>query len=210
MRKDHAVMLGIILIAISIGTISMVLPVANFTIPVEAFDETLIEPSKPGVESGAVSGHVIIEVYDKYGNLKYYTSNTNLIVSNGLEATSDLLFGTTFIGGEGATNFHFIQLGTGTTNPAAGDTNCETPAGNKIDDTAVVNHPTLIGAIINATGVFGNQLVGLSISEICLTDNSANTTGILLARQEFTPFTFNDGDTVNATWTITFLDHDGS
>ncbi len=216
MRKDHAVMLGIILIAVSIGTISITLPLST-SIPLDAFDtsenelisEATVKP-KLGYEVIKESGWVIIEVYDKFGNQKYFSENKNLIVHAGLNATSDLNFGTTFTALEVAGGFHFIQLGSGTTNPDVKDTDCETPAGSKIDDTSVVNHPTLIGAIINATGVFGNQLVGQSISEICLTNNSANATGLLKARQEFTPFTFNDGDTVNATWTITMIDHDGT
>ena len=215
MRKDRALMLSIILIAVSIGTVSLALPLSVSNIPLEAFESEVItssltEPKKIGHEGIKESGWVIIEVYDKYNNLKYSSSNKNLIVHGGLNATSDLNYGTTFTALETVGGFHFIQLGTGTTNPDVKDTDCETPAGSKIDDTSVVNHPTLIGAIINATGEFGNQLIGLSISEICLTNNSANATGLLKARQEFTPFTFNDGDTVNATWTITMIDHDGS
>ena len=220
-------MLGILLIAISIGTVAVTVPVASFiaptfdaieldesigfadTIEIQTTSLTEYEPKKSGSESMAMSGWVIIEVYDKDGNQKYYSSNHNLIVDKGNEATSDLLFATTHTTGESAGEFTFIQLGTGVVNPATGDTNCGTPAGNKIDG-SVANHPTLIGAIINATGVFGNQLIGQAISEVCLTDNTANATGNLFARQEFTPFTFNDGDSVNATWTISMIDHDGS
>ena len=212
MRKDHALMLSIILIAVSIGTISLVNPVANFTIPANSFvlpvGSTVSEPPKVGAEEMGMTGWVIIEVYDKDGNLKYYSSSHNLIVDKGNESTSDKLFGTTFTADE-AGEFTFIQLGTGTTAPDEADTDCETIAGSKIDG-SVANHPTLIGAIINATGDFGNQFLGASISEICLTNSGTNATLNLFSRQTFTPFVFNSGDTINATWTITAIDHDGN
>ena len=217
-------MLSIILIAVSIGTISLTMPAANFTIPVEAFNEPTgtSGPSgitgatgstggvgTPGSETMKMGGWVIIEVYDKTGFQKYYSSNHNLIVDEGNQVVSDLLFGTTFTTGEAVGEMTFIQLGTGIVDPDEADTNCGTPAGSKYDAT-VVNHPTLIGAILNVTGNFGNQFLGAAISEICLTDSITNSSNNLMARQEFTPFTFNAGDTVNATWSITAIDHDGN
>lgn len=206
-------MLGIILIAISIGTVSVVMPVAEFSIPLDAYNSqsngATGSTGQVGGDGVGVSGWVHIEVYDSEGNTKYVNDNHNLVVTKGLQSISDLVFGTTHTTGESVGGFSHIQLGTGTTNPAIGDTDCETIAGHKIDDTAPTN--TALGVYLNATINQGDGLGdGISISEICLTDSNTNATGNLFARQEFTPFTFNAGDTVNATWTITFADSDGT
>lgn len=168
--------------------------------------EKITQPQKSGVDGGAISGWVNIKVYDEFNNLIAERSDQNLIVTDGLQVTSDLLFGTTHIGGEGVGLMKYIQLGTGTTNPAVGDSDCETIAGSKVEDTSIEN--TANGAIINAT--WTTQLSGLSISEICLTDSATNATGNLFARQEYTPIPISGVFTVNAEWTITFVDSDGS
>ncbi len=208
MDKNKSVMLGILLIAISIGTISITLPLST-SIPFDAFESGKIKTSSltdPGVDGGAISGWVIITVLDGDGNIIAERNDHNLIVTEGLQVTSDLLFGTTHIGGESAGIMKYIGLGTGTTNPAAGDTNCETPAGSRVIDSSVEN--TATGAIINAT--WTTQLNGLSISEICLVDQLANGTGNMFARQEYTPIAISGVYTVNAEWTITFADSDGT
>jgi len=212
-QKSHALMLGIILIAISIGTVATVMPVAEFTIPLDAYDSQSVgatgatgEPQKQGVDGGSISGWVEITVLDGEGNIIAERSDHNLIVTDGLGVTSDLLFGTTHESGEGAGNMKYIQLGTGTVNPSAGDSDCGTIAGSKVADANIEN--TATGAIINAT--WTTQLNGLSISEICLTDNATNATGNLFARQEYTPIAISGTYTVNAEWTITFADSDGT
>lgn len=214
MNKLGTISLIAISLALILGTITLVNPTANFVTPIDAVSiqsepiETQPEIDEDLTHGITFSGWVIIEVYDKDGNLKYYNEDHNLTVTKGVESAIDLLFGTTHTTGESVGGFSFLQLGIGTTNPAAGDTACEniTGTGAKVDDTAVVN--TSNGVILNLTSWTHSATItdGVSISEICLTDNGSPATGNLFARQEFTPFTFNTGDLVNATWTITGAD----
>lgn len=190
---------------LSIFAVTQIEPTLFFITPTSEF-EILDNSDKSGKDGAGVSGWVKITVLDEFGNIVAERSNYNLIVTKGLEVTSDLLFGTSHTSGEGVGNMKYIQLGVGTTNPAAGDTNCETPAGSKVADSSIEN--TATGAIINAT--WTTQLLGQSISEICLTDSTTNATGNLFARQEYTPIPISGTYTVNAEWTITFEDSDGS
>ena len=105
-RKDHALMLGILVIAVSIATVAVVTPIASFTAPfaTESFNESLavsdlvssekIPQQKTGIDGAGVTGWVKIQVLDSEGKIIAEREDHNLIVTKGLEVTSDLLFGT--------------------------------------------------------------------------------------------------------------------
>lgn len=161
---------------------------------------------KPGLAGVKASGYVVIEVFDENGNKKFHRENHNLVVDNGLETLADLAFGTTHSTGESAGGFTWISVGTGGTAPAAGNTDCQVQHGNKKQDASVTN--TALGAVINVSWVA--ELSGGTLQEICLTDNGAAATGNLFARQTYAGVVITATDTVNAEWTITFADSNGT
>jgi hypothetical protein len=163
-------------------------------------------PRKVGQQGVVASGYVVIDVYDKNGNLKSHNEDHNLVVDNGLETLADLAFGTTHSTGESAGAFVNISVGSSGTAPASGQTDCLTQNGNKKADASVTN--TALGAIINVSWIA--ELPAVSLQEICLTDSVTNSTGNLFSRQTYTAIPITATDTVNAEWTITFADSNGT
>ncbi len=145
-------------------------------------------------------------MFGQDGKKKFHREDHNLVVDIGLEALSDLAFGTTHVTGESAGGFSYISVGTGGTAPAVGNTDCETQHGAKKQDVSITN--TALGAIINVSWVA--ELSAGTIQEICLTDNGAAATGNLFARQTYTGIPIVGTDTINAEWTITFADSNGT
>lgn len=159
-------------------------------------------PRKVGSQGIQAFGSLVLEVYDKDGNLKHRHAQHNLVVNIGLQSLSDLAFGTTHVSGESAGGFTYISVGTGATAPVAGNTDCETQHGAKKQDLSVTN--TALGGIINVSWVA--ELTAGTLTEICLTDNASPATGNLFSRQTFAGVPIVGTDTVNAEWTITFAD----
>lgn len=163
------------------------------------------DPRKVGQTGVIAEGYVVIEVLDNQGKIKFHREDHNLVVDNGLETLADLAFGTTHSTGESAGAFTWISVGTGGTSPASGDTDC-TQHGSKKQDLSVTN--TALGAIINVSWVA--ELSDETIQEICLTDNGSPATGNLFSRQTYTGIPILSTDTINAEWTITFTDSNGT
>lgn len=162
-------------------------------------------PRKVGQQGVLATGYVVIDVYDQHGNQKFHREDHNLVVDNGLETLADLAFGTSHSTGESAGGFTWISVGTGGVAPAAGDTDC-TQHGSKKQDASVTN--TALGAVINVSWVA--ELGAATIQEICLTDSGTPATGNLFSRQTYTGIPITATDTVNAEWTITFADSNGT
>lgn len=159
--------------------------------------------SEFGTEGVGVSGWVKITVIDENGNIKSVHEDHNLIVTVGLGATSDHLFGTSHVTGEGV--FDYIGLGTSSTAVSAGHTDCQTPTGSRLQDASVTNSGSN-GAVINQSWVA--VLGSITVEEICLFD--AVSSGNMYARQVTGSIVVGATDTVNAEWTVSFADSDAS
>ncbi len=160
----------------------------------------LSAPAIPAVQDQAlVTGHVILQVYDETGQLKYKVENHNLIVDGGLDEMAEAVFG---VGGVGTTLFDFIEIGTGTTAPTATDVAIETTACARIQDVA----PDVNSAISGETSVsiissFDGATCAGAITEAGIFNAiSANQ---MLARSTFGAVTIGAGDTLNVNYTIT-------
>jgi len=164
------------------------------------------DPRQIGIQMIQATGFVVIEVFDKDGKLKFHREDHNLVVDIGLQSLSDLAFGTTHVTGETAGGFTYISVGTSGTAPVIGDTDCIAQHGSKKQDLSVTN--TALGGIINVSWIA--ELAADTIREICLTDNGAVATGNLFARQTYTDIPILSTDTINAEWTITFADSNGT
>ncbi len=164
------------------------------------------DPRQIGLQGVQATGFVVIKVFDNEGKLKFHREDHNLVVDIGLEALSDLAFGTTHVTGESAGGFTYISVGTSGTAPTTGDTDCIAQHGSKKQDVSVTN--TALGAILNVSWIA--ELTADTIQEICLTDNASPATGNLFARQTYTAIPILATDTINAEWTITFADSNGT
>lgn len=156
-----------------------------------------------GTDGATVSGWVKITVLDENGNVKSVHEDHNLIHTVGLGATSDKLFGTTHVTGEGT--FNYIGVGTSSAALNAAHTDCQVPTGSRQQDASVTNSGSN-GAVINTS--WAATLGSVTIEEVCLFD--AATSGNMYARQLTGSIVVGAADTVNAEWTITFADSNAS
>lgn len=156
-------------------------------------------------DSTGLLGHIEVVVRDENGNIKEYRQTDNKIVTVGLQAFSQDLFGANWSLTLGT--FDKIGVGTGTTAPVAGNTNLETQRGNK--QLGTVTTDGTVGAKISRTfaasgaSSLNNATGTVAITEATLHDNHVNATGNLFARQTFTAVNVGISDSLTVDWTIT-------
>jgi len=157
--------------------------------------------SIPVIEDGSIiTGHVILQVFDsETGELKAKIENHNLVVDIGLDEMAQATFG---VGGVGATNFDWIEIGTGVTAPTATDVAIETSACARIQDAS----PDVNSAISGETSVsvissFDGGTCAGGITEAVIANVVSG--GEILARSTFGVVTIGAGDTLNVNYTIT-------
>lgn len=182
---------------------------ALFTVPifaillgVSAFATSVDQNSSiPQIgDRSTVTGHVILQVFDTAtGELKIKVENHNLVVDVGLDEMAQATFG---VGGSGSTNFDYIEIGTGTTAPVAGNTAIETTACARIQDAS----PDVNSAISGETSVsvissFDGGTCAGGITEAVIANGLAG--GEILARSTFGVVTIASGDTLNVNYTVT-------
>lgn len=167
-------------------------------------------------ESGFLSGHVTVEVKDSEGNLKAYSQSDNKIVGRGLEILAKNTFNMgasgNVTGSEGAAEY--IQVG------------------NDGENTAVISHTVLSGAITNCTPVLATKAItgtgwtnnagaaqlavrltatiadtdcaDSSLDEVGLFDGSTGSgTDEMFAKNTFSTVNYQSGDSLAITWDIT-------
>lgn len=138
----------------------------------------------------SASGAVNIAVFDNItGNLVESKTITNLIVSVGKQYIASRM-----ISNSTAVISH-MAIGGGTTSPVSGNT----ALGSEISRKALSSLTNTTNQIV-AVATYGNDSSG-SISEAGIFN--ASSSGTMLCRTTFTPFTKTTGQTVIVTWTIT-------
>ena len=187
-----------------IKKLAVILPVPIVALfLVLAFVPSDVSDQKLGTEGAGVTGWVKITVLDENGIVKSVYEDHNLIHTVGLGATSDKLFGTTHVTGEGT--FNYIGVGTSSAALNAAHTDCQVPTGSRQQDASVTNSGNN-GAVINTS--WAATLGSVTLEEVCLFD--ASTSGNMYARQLTGSIVVGAADTVNAEWTITFADSNAS
>lgn len=181
------------------------------------------QTSSGTTEQPVVLGHIVAIVKDSDGNIKAYRQTDNLVVSNGLNATVNKLFGPT-VGSTGfvqntsvngtAGTFKFVGVGTSPTAVASTDTALNAQRGNIHLGTVTSIRSgggTGMGAQIAASwgaGILANSSsTSTTINEAGLFDSSTNGTSNsnLYAHQVISPgISMGTGDTLSVTWKITF------
>ncbi len=185
-----------------------------------AFTENAQPQQTPSSLKGipVVLGHLELVAKDSQGNIKAYRQTDNLVMSNGKNATSNLLFGTSLPVTQAATaaSFKFIGVGTGST-VLYGDKDVLTPRAAHISGAiANINNGggSGMGAQIqgtwaanrlqNGSGTVGITEAGLFDSFVNGTVGPPAGTANIYAHQTFTIINVAAADTLQVTWKITF------
>jgi hypothetical protein len=139
-----------------------------------------------------LTGEVCIEIYDEFGNLKDREVTHNLVVTAGKQHIADQLSSS-----PGQSAMSHMAIGTGTTDPAAGDTALQT----EIDRNALTSR-TDSGAVVTYVGTWAaGDGTNSAITEAGIFN--ASSSGTMLARTEFTAKDKGANDTLTITWTVT-------
>lgn len=146
-------------------------------------------------ETMKATGKVNVALYDKNGNLKQTQTIKNLVVDDGLDYIASRMKDAT------ETAMSHMEVGTGTTSPAAGDTALETAiSGSRVtltSTTVTSNAIEYVGDFPAGTGTGAVTEAGV------FNDSSAGT---LLCRTVFSVVNKGADDTLKITWTVTVSD----
>jgi hypothetical protein len=138
-----------------------------------------------------LSGQLNIVLRDKNGNVKEERTEKNLVVTTGLNYIASRMKDAS------ATVMSHMALGSGTTDPAAAQTNLITTLGSReaLDSTTVTANAIAYVASFEAGDATG------SVTEAGIFNHA--TTGTMLCRVKFAVVTKAADDTMTVTWTIT-------
>ncbi len=197
--------LAMVLIAVVVVSTGGVLAFTENTQPQQTASSLNGQPT--------VMGHIELVAKDSQGNIIAYRQTDNTVMSNGKNATSNVLFGTT----QSTTNptinkFNFIGVGTNSTAGSYINTHL-LQQGNKINAAGAGTTNILngggsgMGAQIQGTWAANRLQNGsgtVAIVEAGLFDGFANNTSNMYARQTFGAINVAAADTLQVTWKITF------
>lgn len=164
--------------------------------------------------AGVITGHVTTTVTDSEGNIKAYRQSDNLIVNNGENCVSKMLFkgggatGTGVCTGANTAGFNYIAIGNGTATPADSNIRLNSTQTEPGLNTALLGTTTLTNATggteasaeISAT--FTNNGGTTTVSESGLFNGTDMSTSGMFARQTFTGISMNNGDSLTVEWTV--------
>lgn len=146
-------------------------------------------------DSLKAKGRVAIVLKDKDGQVKETRDIDNLVVTDGLQYIVSRMKNTT------PTAMSHMQIGTGTTNPAAGDADIETAFGSKESAASSIAGN---GLSITYSATFGAHSGGTTpeITEAAITNNGTDATGDILCRVEFPVVSKGPSDSITISWQI--------
>ena len=148
------------------------------------------------VEKMNALGRVRIQLFDADGNLKEEQEVKNLVVTTGLNHIADRLGASS-----PATRMSHMEVGTGTTAPAAGNTALETAiASSRVSltsQTVSTNTVEYVGDFSAGTGTGAVTEAGIF---------NASSSGTMLCRTTFSVVNKGAADTLKITWTLTVSD----
>ena len=138
----------------------------------------------------SAKGALSIVVKDSNGDLKQELNVTNLVVDTGLAYIASRMKDAT------ATAMSHMAIGSGTNDPAAGDTALQTELGRVgLNSTTVTNNSVAYVASFPAgTGTGAVTEAGIF---------NASSGGTMLCRTEFAVINKAAGDSMTITWTVT-------
>jgi hypothetical protein len=165
---------------------------ANDSFGVSDHAATQLSRGVPVNDGLSIIGHVHLQLFDEFGNLKHEQETNNLVVTAGKNHIADQLSSAP---GGGAMSH--MAIGTGSSAAAAGDTalGTETDRNALTSRTDATNVVTYVGtwapgdgtsAVLREAGIF-----------------NAGAAGTMLARVVYSNIDKQAGDTLTITWTVT-------
>ena len=142
-------------------------------------------------ENLKLSGQLSIVLKDKAGNVKEQRDVKNLVVNTGLAYIASRMKDTTL------SAMSHMGVGSGTTNPAAGNTALETALGARVALTST----TVTANAIEYVATFGAGSGTGAVTEAGIFNASSG--GTLLCRTEFAVINKGASDSMTITWTVT-------
>jgi hypothetical protein len=136
-------------------------------------------------------GILNIVLQDENGKIKQDVTVPNLVVDTGLAYIASRMKDTT------ETAMTHMAVGSGTTDPAAGDTALETQLGSRVGLTST----TVTANAIEYVATFGAGVGTGAITEAGIFNDS--TSGTMLCRTEFDVINKGSADSMTITWTVT-------
>lgn len=144
-------------------------------------------------ETIKLKGNLHIVVRDEQGNIKEEREEKNLVVTAGLNHIASRLADSS-----SPTRMGYMELGTGTTSAAAGDTTLQTAiSGSR---TALTSF-SASGAVATAVATFGAGTGTGAVTEAGIFN--ASSSGTMLCRTVFSVVNKGASDSMTITWTIT-------
>ena len=152
-------------------------------------------------DNGWIKGHVELLVLDEFGNVKQYAQGDNLVVTEGVQAASDLILGTALSTNPGIMDTVIVGTG-GDAETAGDDLTSITQRSNRLQDDIVSPAAGSDGGIVtviwdgaNDVGVSGangndlnNATGAITINEVGLTTGGCGTGGSTQACSNSTAF----------------------
>lgn len=136
--------------------------------------------------------NVRVELFDKDGNLKEWREVHNLVVTAGKNHIADQLSSS-----PSQAAMSHMEVGTGTTAPAAGDTALQTA----LDRNALTSRTDSTNVVTYVGDWAAGDATHTAITEAGIFNNS--TGGTMLNRATFTAINKGASDTLKITWTVT-------
>lgn len=173
--------------------------------------------------TGVITGHVTTTLTDSAGNIKEYRQSDNLIVNQGENCVTKMLFGasggsTTGTGvctGQNTDGFRYIQIGNSSQTVQSSDYklggpyNATSGVPSLVPKVATVTLTNSTGSgagttaiAVLATTFTSTQSAAQTVSESALFNSTTDTSNAMFARQTFTGITMNNGDSLTVQWTI--------
>ena len=140
-------------------------------------------------ESIKAKGELSIKLFGPDGKLKAEQNVPNLVVTTGKTFIAARMVGT-------PTAMSHMAIGSGTTDPAAGDTALQTELGR-----VALTSSASSGAVVTYVASFGAGTGTGAVTEAGILN--ASSSGTLLCRTEFSVVNKGADDSMSITWTIT-------
>lgn len=174
--------------------------------------------------TGLITGHVTTMLTDSAGNIKEYRQSDNLIVNQGENCVSKMLFGASggnsagsqVCTGTNSAGFRTIAVGNSTFATASDQYKLGNPYNAtsgvpslvpKAATTVTWNNSTgsttgTTAQVVLATTFTSTQTAAQTVSESGLFNSTDDATNAMFARQQFTGISMNNGDSLTVQWTI--------
>lgn len=140
-------------------------------------------------ETIKATGKLNIKLFGPDGTIKEDKTVPNIVVTTGKTFIAARMVGT-------PTAMSHMAIGSGTTNPAAGDTTIETELGR-----VALTSSASAGAVVTYIASFGAGTGTGAVTEAGILN--ASSAGTLLCRTEFAVVNKGADDSMSITWTIT-------